>query len=417
MNKKILFLTLAMTTGLLQAAPLGFLEPYNFMIASEPSTQKAKLQWNFLAQRSYDVQSFDEEGDIVNALQVYDAQQDMLGLFQGFGNSSDFNQLVNQLAGGSGGGVNNGQNGLFTPAGVFSGEQYAFYGSYRFHHNCYFKFSLPVYNIALSNVTWTYTGNNDTFAGQAIESKLVESFMNDAQNLFGLSLGDWKRSGLGDIACLLDYIGDYPQGRPLLRNVRVLCRLGLTFPTGEVVDENVVMSMPFGCDGSVSMPFGLGLDVNLGRYFQCGWRGQFRYIWGNEKLRRVPTFATQTTLLFPSVMETQKNFGVTQTFDLYMQLYNLFGGLSFKVAYEHFKKSQDSVAVRMPGFNYELLNTDRSLEEVTTHNVICLLSFDSAFLKKYDKIHPQFGVYVNIPFNGSFATLASTVGAQLSLDF
>lgn len=418
MNKKFLIITCLIFSGsLFYAGPLGFLEPYNFMIEAEPASAQSKWQWNFLTQTCFDTQSFDQEGLPVNALQIYETQQNLLGLFQGLGAESQFNQLVNSLAGGSGGGVNNSQNGLFTPTGDFSGYQVAFLGSYKLHQNCFFKVSLPVYNLQLSNVTWTYTGNNTTFSGEQIEAQLVNSFMMDAQNNFDLSLGSWKTSGLGDLACLLDYIGDYPQGRPVLRNVRVHFRLGLTFPTGLLANENQVMSQPLGSDGSMTMPFGGGLDINLGRYFQCGFRGQFSYIWGNAKMRRVPTFESQTTLLFPSTLSTFKNYGMTQTFDLYAQAYNIFSGLSFKVAYEYYFKAQDRISIYVPGFNYELLNTDLGLDEITRHNMICLLSFDSAFLEKHDKIHPQVGIFLNLPFNGSLTTLASTVGVQLSLDW
>ncbi len=406
-----------MAGSLLQAAPLGFLEPYNFMIESEPLIPKQKWQWNFQTQTCFDTQSFDEEGLPVNALQIYEKQQNILGMFQGLDNQSQFNQLVNALASGPGGGVNNSENGLFTPTGDFSGYQVAFLSSYRFHQNCYFKISLPVYNLQLSNVTWTYTGNNETFSGQQIEDELVSSFMTDAQDLFGLSLSGWKTSGLGDLALLLDYIGDYPQGRTLLRNVRVHFRLGLTFPTGLLANENLLMSQPLGADGSMTMPFGGGLDINLGRYFQCGFRGQFSYIWGNEKLRRIPTFENQTTLMFPQVVSTFKNHGITQTFDLYAQIYNVISALSFKVAYEYYFKSQDSISINIPGLNYSLINSNLNLDEITRHNMILMLSFDSAFLKKFDKIHPQVGVYVNLPFNGSFTTSASTAGVQLSLDW
>ncbi|MBP6869263.1 hypothetical protein KBC04_00030 [Candidatus Babeliales bacterium] len=417
MNKKFLIITSLMLAGsLLQAAPLGFLEPYNFMIESEPLLPKSKWQWNFFTQTSFDTKSFNGEAEPVNALQIYEPQQNFLGLFQGDENSQ-FNQLINSIAAGAGGGVNNGQNGLFTPTGDFSGYQVAFLSSYRFHNNCYFKVSLPVYNLQLSNVVWEYTGNNQTFSGEQIESDLVNSFLLDAQNLFDLDLQGWKVSGLGDLAMLLDYIGDFPQGRTVLRNVRVHGRLGLTFPTGVQSNENWLMSQPFGADGSMTMPFGGGLDINLGRYFQCGFRGQFSYIWGNLKERRVPTFYSQTTLLFPSVLPAFKNHGITQLFDLYAQIYNPFGGLSFKVAYEYFYKPVDSLSVSKPGFDYALLNTTQDLDEITRHNFICLLNFDSGFLDKHDKIHPQLGVYVNIPFNGSFMTAASTIGVQLSLDF
>jgi len=283
-NKIVMILSFGViTASCMQSAPLGFLEPYNFMIEAEPIFGKSRFQLTVLTELSYDSVSFDGQGNEVNALQIYEPQQNLLGLFQGLGNASQFNQLVNSLAGGPGGGVNNSENGLFTPTGNFDGAQIAFLGSYMFHQHCYFKVSLPVYKINLTNVNWEYTGNNETFAGQAIESELVNSFTQEALTNFGLLVGNWNKAGFGDMAMLLDYICDYPQGRSLLRNVRVHLRLGLSFPTGIGVDENQIMSIPFGNDGSVGLPFGGGLDINLGRYFQCGFRGEFLYLWGNEK--------------------------------------------------------------------------------------------------------------------------------------
>ncbi|MGZ6251089.1 MAG: hypothetical protein ACXWL2_03610 [Candidatus Chromulinivorax sp.] len=417
-NKYLLIsIFLCVQNSLLNAAPLGFLEPYDFMIEAEPITQKAKWQWNFLTQTCFNTTAFDEEGNVVNALQIYEPEQNFIGMFQGLGTQSQFNQLINSIAAGSGGGVNTLQNGLFTPTGTFSGYQVAFLSSYKFHTNCYFKIALPVYNIQLSNVTWTYAGDDQTFSGQQLESELISSFTNDALTFFDLSLNGWKASGLGDLAMLLDYIGDYPQGRSVLRNVRVHVRAGLTFPTGLKADENLIMSQPFGFDGSVSLPFGGGLDINLGRYFQCGFRGQFNYIWGNQKERRVPTFVNQTTLLYPQVLPTFKSYGITQTFNLYGQIYNPIGGLSFKVAYEYYFKSLDRISVLAGGYDSALMNADLVLEEVTRHNMIYELSFDSAFLSKMDRTHPQFGLFVNMPFNGSLGVLASTVGAQLTLEW
>jgi len=416
-NKIAVILNFMLLAPLLQAAPLGFLEPYNFMIEAEPIFGKSKFQWTVLTELSYDSQSFNEDGDVVNALQIYEPQQNVFGLFQGLGNASKFNQFVNSLAGGAGGGVDNGENGLFTPTGTFDGAQVAFLASYLFHEHCYFKIAVPVYKINLTNVNWEYTGNDDTFAGQAIQTELINSFTTQALQDFNLSVGDWQETGLGDVTMLLDYICDYSQGRTLLRNVRIHLRLGLTLPTGVVANENQIMSVPFGNDGSVGLPFGGGLDINLGRYFQCGFRGEFLYLWGNEKLRRVTNFPGQTSLLTPQVTMTYKEYGFIQQFDLYVQAYNVAGGLSAKLAYEYYKKGQDQISVQAPGFNYTLMNTSPRLDEETRHNLIAMVSFDSAFLHKCDKIHPQAEIFVNMPFNGSFTSLLSSVGLQMTLDF
>ena len=416
-NKILIILSLMIAESLVQAAPLGFLEPYNFMIEAEPIYGKSRFQLTALTELSYDNRSYDANGNEVNALQIFEPQQNLLGLFQGLGNSSKFNQLVNSLAGGSGGGVNNSQNGMFTPTGTFDGAQVAFLGAYQFHPHCYFKVAVPIYKINLTNVNWQYSGNNATFAGQAIQTELVNSFAQEALADFDLSIGNWSETGFGDVTMLLDYICDYPQGRPLLRNVRVHLRLGLTVPTGVLANENQIMSIPFGNDGSVGLPFGGGLDINLGRYFQCGFRGEFLYLWGNEKLRRVQDFPSQTSLLIPQVVMAYREPGFVQQFDLFVQAYNFAGGLSLKFAYEYFRKAPDFMSVNVPGFDYSLINTGLPLDEETRNNMIFMLSFDSAFLKDCAPLHPQASIFVNMPFNGSLTTLVSAVGLQLALDF
>ncbi len=114
---------------------------------------------------------------------------------------------------------------------------------------------------------------------------------------------------------------------------------------------------------------------------------------------------------------THKEYGFIQQFDLYVQAYNVAQGLSLKLAYEYFMKGQDQVSVMTPGFSYNVINADLRLEEETRHNVILMLSFDSAFLKDCNRLHPQASIFVNMPFNGSFTSMLSSVGLQLALDF
>jgi hypothetical protein len=417
MNKKLVLAAALLLIGSLQhAAPLGFLEPYNFMIESEVPVSSRSWQWNFQTQSSVDMKSFNYDGLSVNSLQIYEPMQNALGLYQGAENSL-FTQMINSVAAGAGGGMSTNNDGYFIPTGTLSGYQVAFLSTLRFHKNCYFKVSLPVYNLQLSDVAWKYAGNSNTFSSTLIEDEMVTSFLSDAKNNFGLDLSNWTTSGLGDLALLCDYIADFPQGRVVLRNVKVHVRLGLTFPTGQVADENAVLSQPLGADGSVTLPFGGGLDLNLGRYLQTGLRAQFSYIWGNAKERRIKTFEGQTALLYPTTAWVFKNYGITQLFDLYAQIYNPIAGLSFKAAYEYTFKPQSTISVQGSGTNMPLVNSDLGLEEQSAHNMIFSLTFDSGFLEKFDKVHPQVGLYYKLPFNGSLMNLASTVGLQVSLDW
>lgn len=418
MKKKLLIGALTiMGAQLVQTSPLGLLKPYDFMIEPERNIGSSKFQITAMTETGYNNHGYDVDGNKVNALQIYEKGQNILGLFQGFGAASQFNQTVDALAGGAGGGVNNDQNGLFRPSGNMIASQIALSGSYQFYRDFFIRVHVPVYKIKLDTVTWKYAGNNTTFADAAIEEKLVRNFQDDAKKLFNLDTQGWSETHIGDMACMLDFTRDFPQGRQILRNVRSHLRVGLTLPTGGKSDENQLMSVPLGNDGSVSLPFGGGLDLNLSRYWQFGFRGNFEYFWGHEKKRRVKTFARQTTLLFPQAVDTFKNFGFVQKFNLYGQLFNLVGGCSLKVAYEYTKKSQDSLSVRESGFNYELVNTALDLEEKTSHFVLLMLNHDSGFTQYHGKMHPQFTAFVKIPCNGSYTNLATTFGLQATLEW
>ena len=416
MKKKLLILALLIGSSVAESSALGLLNPYDFMTEPACSMGQSKFQWSIISEFGYKSQGFDVDSNEVNALQIYETQQNLLGLFQGYqASQSQFNNIINQVAGANG--VQNSENGLFTPTGNFSASQCALSGIYNFYDSFYFKVFLPIHTVKLSDVSWNYTGNSNYFSGANIQEQLVSSFEADAKKLFGLSVGDWSETGVGDLTCLIDYKKNFPQGRNVLRNVCANLGWGLSFPTGKKSNPDVIMSIPFGNDGSVSMPFGGGLDLNIARYLQCGFRGQFFYFWGNEKERRVKTFARQTTLLLPEKINTYKDYGFVQNFGLYAQMYNLAGGLSCKFAYEYLRKSEDTIAVDSTGFSYELINTDLSLEETTQHQVIVALAFDSGFTKKIKKMHPQVTTFVKIPFNGSYSNLVSSVGVQLSLDW
>lgn len=415
--KKIL-ITLLLSAGTLSlATPLELLQPYNFMLEHEGNIGRGKFQLTAMTEIGHKAQGYDGDGNKAGALAIYEPRQNILGLFQGYDASSQFAQTVNALAGGAGGGVNNDQNGWYTPTGELSASQIALSGSYQFLKSFYFKVHVPFYKVSLKNVAWQYSGDNTTFADQAIQSRLISEFSKDAQDLFKLDLGDWDYKYIGDVTCMVDFCRDFPQRRSFLRNVRAHLRMGLTLPTGIKQDPYKFMFLPSGNDGSVSMPFGGGLDVNLMRYFQLGFRGQFQYFWGSQGLRRVKTSDRQTTLLTPEVVETFKNFGFDQRFNLYAQAFNVVAGCSFKVAYQYFKQSESTLSVAQTGLNYELMNSATNLDEKTSHHVVLSLTHDSGFTKYHGKLHPQFTAFVKIPFYGSYINSTSSFGLQLSCDW
>jgi len=420
---RLLLLCSAFTTHRINATtPFGLFVPYDINLRlKKPATHD--LQINVLGEKSFSVKGYatdiNEEFTFeVNPLQIYEPRQNLISMYQGI-NSPEalYPQLLNSIAGGAGGGVSNNDNGLFTPTGKFSCGQVSFGATYGVANNFYVSAYLPVCFAKLSCINWAYSGTSTLFSGEQIQDELINSFAQDSEKYFDLNIGNWKQTGLGDATFLVEWQREFPQlRRQLLKNVQANIRLGLSFPTGVKTNEHVVMSVPFGADGSVSLPFGGGLGINLGRLLEVGFAGQFWYFWSNQKIRRIKTFPTQTTLLFPSLTQTDKDFSFLQNFNLYAQLCTPSKRFSIKGVYQYWRKQNDNITPIATNFNYEVANTAFSLDEMTRH-IFFATAIYSPKQGDFKNIIPQFELFIKGTFGGTRALTACTYGAQISLIF
>ncbi|MCX5923782.1 MAG: hypothetical protein NTU89_04465 [Candidatus Dependentiae bacterium] len=418
----LLFYSAFITYNAHATAPLGMFVPYDINLRlKKPVPQD--FQFHILGEKSFSVKGYatDINEEItfeVNPLQIYEPTQNLISMYQGI-DAPDalYPQVLNSIAGGPGGGVSDYSNGLFTPTGKFSCGQVAFGATYGLPSNFYISAYLPVCFAKLSSVNWAYAGNDILFAGEQIQNELVNSFVQDSEKYFDLNVGCWKQNGIGDTTFLVEWQKDFPQiRRQLLRNVQANLRVGLSLPTGVKVNEHRIMSVPFGADGSVSLPFGGGLGINLGSLAEVGFSGQFWYFWSNQKIRRIKTFPTQTTLLFPTLAQTYKEFSFLQNFNLYAQLYTPSKRFSLKGVYQYWRKQHDRVTPLCTGFNFDVINTAFSLDEMTRHTFFAMAVYCPR-QGDFKKVIPQFELFLKGTFGGTRAATACTYGAQLSLIF
>lgn len=404
----------------LAASPLGLFEAYDSNIRLKYPA-KNHFYFNVLGEKSYNVKGYatdcsEELTQLVNPLQIYEIKQNLIALYQDTdSNKSKFISLLNSIAGGAGGGVGNSQNGLFTPTGKFSTMQAAFTSMYSFDHGFYIKAMLPIYTIALDSVVFEYAGNNTLFSGAQIQ-ELVNTFRQDVQNLFNLNVGNWSQTGLGDLNVMLEWQQDFAQYRPILKSVQPNIRLGITLPTSSPTNESNIMSIPFGNEGSVSLPFGGGLGINLANHFEIGFSGQFWYYWSNQKERRIKTFTTQTSLLYPTITQAVKEYAFLQNFNLYAQIFSFCKRFSLKFCYQYWRKGEDKITPINSSFNYDIVNSAAQLLESTQHNVFFTLNY-SPKKDDFSKIIPQVQLFWKAAVRGMRSAIASTVGAQISCIF
>ncbi len=409
-------------TQLVQPAPFGLFEPYDINIMT-CLKKPAQHHWylGVLGEKSYSVKGYatdctEEEVFLVNPLQIYEPIQNIISMYQGDeANNSELVQLLNGIAGGHGGGVSNFGDGLFIPTGKFCVGQAALSAIYGLKHSFYIGAYLPIYFVKLHSVHWKYAGDNTLFSGQEIQD-LSEAFQHDAKNLFDLNTGGWKRHGVGDFTLLAEWQREFPQNRPVLKNVQPNLRVGLSFPTSGCTNENVIMATPFGADGSMGIPFGGGLNIDLVNHLDFGFAGQFWYFWNNEKDRRIKTFPTQTSLLFPTVTPTIKQFAFIQNFDLYVQAYSFCKRLSLKFCYQYWRKGEDVLTPVSANFSPEIANSALQLAERTEHDVFLALTYCPK-ANDFKRVYPQAQLFWKGAVKGTRANIASTAGAQVSFVF
>lgn len=408
--------------------PLGMFVPYDINIKlKKPAT--GHFQCNVFGEKSYNVRGYatdskEETTSLVNVLQIYEPAQNVISLYQGYDGSGSviqtmttpFTQLLDSIAGGPGGGVSNLNNGIFKPTGTLSCGQLSFSSSYGAGKGFYISAYLPFYFAKLTNTAWQYAGTNSLFSDQKIQQELITSFAQDAQKYFDLNIGNWNRKGLGDLTIMAEWQRDFPQQRPTLKNVQAMARMGISVPTSLSGCDTVIMPVAFGADGAVGLPFGGGISINLGNVCEIGFSGQFWYYWSNEKIRRIKTFATQTTLLQPILTKTYKEHSIVQNFNLHGIIYSFCKRFSLKGIYQYWRKGDDTLIPFSSNFNFDVVNSALSLKEETRHQFGVLLAY-SPNIGEFEKYIPQFEIFWKTATNGMRTAVASTYGAQLSLIF
>ena len=179
------------------------------------------------------------------------------------------------------------------------------------------------------------------------------------------------------------------------------------------------------------MPFGLGLDLNLGSHFKTGIDVQLTQIFGNKRTWRIKTQEDQTELLLLQKAHAYKDYGLVQRFNLYVELYQLFKGLSFVAGYQFLKEGDAEISLTTQEFSNTIANTSRRLEEFTMHHAIFKATYDfglnniepffrqenSDNINKTMRTRPELSLYARIPFNGKNVALVPTVGMVFSVDF
>lgn len=394
---------------------MNILMPYDTLIRPEFRFDK-KFEFAFYAEHAFNAKGYNECGDRVNVLDIWNGDQDALAMLQGFPSTSTIGQLAIQLRGD--GANDDGVRAHYSVCGDISFDDADLGFRYHFYDAWWFTFYLPVCSMKLTNVNWVNHTLDVSSGDQSVRENLTDNFFANVYTLGdGLELGGWHRTGLGDMIGMIEWVEDFWQMRPMLRKVRVNWRLGANFPTGVRKDEDKIFTQPFGFDGAFGIIFGFGMDVFLGDYFKLGGDVQLHHRFGNERCRRIKTDPSQTDLLLLQKSNAYIDFGLIQRFNLFVQTCN-FKGMGCKFGYQFWKRGEDIISLKTPCFSTNIANTAPSLDEVTMHQGMVNVTYDCGYLLKPDaKCKPALELFAWVPFNGKHAAISTKVGAIVAFDF
>lgn len=394
---------------------MNILRPYDVMIRP-PLKKGSMIQTAFMAEHEFNNHGYNRDGHRANVLQIWNCDQDAIKMLEGFDATSPQGLLAIQLS--ADGANDDGVRGHYIVTGDLHTDSFAFTSHYNFLDAWFLTAYLPIYTMMLKNVQWNNETLNVSAGDQSVRTNLTNNFFANVATLGdGLYLGDWTRTGIGDLVLMMDWAQDFYQYKPLLKNSRVNWRIGLNLPTGLLEDEDKVFARPFGFDGAFGLIFGFGLELTYGCYVKLGGDVELTQLFGNTRCRRIKTDVEQTELLLLAKTQVYRNYGLQQRFNLWGQLFNI-GGFGLKVGYQYLKRGEDSFAVRSPDFSTNIANTARSLESWTVHNAIVDATYDfSVHLDPHAPVKPYISLFSRIPFNGDRSAAGPTIGGLIALDF
>jgi len=233
-----------------------------------------------------------------------------------------------------------------------------------------------------------------------------------------LDLSSWSQTGLGDLVFLLDWMNAYYQTKENLKEVTVHAKVGLSIPTGKEKDEDKAFSMPLGVgDGAWGIPFGIGLDLYFKQRIMIGGEAEFFILFDKTRLRRLKTHEFQTEFLLLNKGKATKDHGLHWKFNIYLQAYQFWKGLSAKVTYQYFKHDDDRLTPSSDVFSSLIVNTAHSLKEDNMHHFIFQMSYDFFEERAHCWIKPQVNLFYKVPLTGRGTIEPHTFGGQIGFNF
>ena len=395
---------------------MNLLRPYDTLIRPDPRGDYP-FRVTFFAERGIgNATGYNGDGAIVNPLRIWQPAQNCLRMLCNQPQGCAANTLFNQL-----GIVDDGRCGTcglngnlkldWSVAGSFS---------YWWSPSLWFAIYMPVYSMRLSNICINDLTPSNTPAGVQARCSLTNNIpqLCEALSNGSLCLDSWRRKGFGDTVLMVEWLTEHPQARLVLKNVMLNGRIGVVVPSGHERNEDKLFALPFGTDGGWGLVFGGGLGVTLGCYLDAGFDVQLTHVFGTVRNRRIRTDVGQTDLLLLNKVSAYNDVGLTQRFNLFFKIHDIFPGAWLQAGYQFLKHGRDHLTLLTCNNSNEVANCAVNLHEWIAHQVIVSAGYNATARMGDDACAvPQFSLFARIPFNGKRSALFTTIGGYFAIDF
>jgi hypothetical protein len=357
---------------------------------------------------------FNSDEHSVNELQIWQPTQNAIAMLQGFPEDSPETEYYTNVLGSP---VDTGIAGNLRFTGDVDVKAVGAFSA-RYHTPYYVSLAVhvPLYSLRLSRVNFVdLTPPSDTVIREFLTDDLVQVVHQFDPEL---QLTGWSRSGVGDVSFFAEFLRSFPQRRECLSDVFLNLRVGVTTPTGKRKNENEILSMPFGFDGSTGLVFGGGIMLTWFDMFRAGLDVEFWQLFGNTRNRRIKIHENQTEFLFLAKVPAYTDYGFTQRYNLCVQALNFYRGATATIAYQCYRHGEDKLALFTNSFSQELANTAEHLQEWKFHQLIFRLEYDfQCDVPESSTLKPHVQVFYKLPLKGKRAVLAHLIGGAISLSF
>jgi len=420
----LLGLSLVLSASTLAYTPTNIQMPYDNDLTQRLWKPEVSMQVGLRALTMLQAQAYNGDEQRVPVTQVYGLKatgnkESALAMLEGSLPGTALHGLANRLRG-----AQDGTRGTFVVTGDLSWNQVCMDLLYRL---TMFKlpglFALgvhvPFIDASIHNVAWQSQTLSQTFQDDKVRSLLVDDQASLARFVAengNLDIGSQRRSGLGDLSCMLYWQGHFTQYQQRLQDVMVQLRIGLHLPTAHKVDPDKAFDVDFGHDGSAAIPVGAGLRLDLGGGVRVGGDVGSTVIIRQQKQWRVKTSWAQTPWLLLSKGLATREYGPQWRFTVYAQTELAHTGIFCTGAYQFFKHTDSTFYPQDDVMSSVLINSSPTVDAVESHNLLATVSFIPPQARTW-KMLPEFNMQLTMPFNGRNVMSGVLLSGGVSLKF